>query len=175
MSIPRNLCLFPLDTVKFPKCSDIFQSHFCLLLHQHVISCCRQHTTLFCIACIEWCYLLYTCHMDLSGTPIILGYFNIYHTIVVHTPCIHIRLTEDVDIIPLIHYPHVHFSCVWGSHRPWFPQILPQSLIGWIYLLACQRWGMPQWNQKLPRLFLNAHWWWVWKTKSEDVRRWTTP
>ena len=52
MSIPSNLCLFPLDTVRLPKFSDIFQSLFCLLIHQRVIPCCFQHTTILSIACL---------------------------------------------------------------------------------------------------------------------------
>ena len=112
MSIPRNLCFFPIDTVRLSKVSDIFQSLLCLLLHHCVIPCCCQHTTLLCIDFIEWCYLLCTCHMYLSGTPVTLGYFNIDNTTVFQTPCIHIRFSEGVGIEPLRHSQHVHFSCV---------------------------------------------------------------
>ena len=45
----------------------------------------------------------------------ILGYFNIDHTTVVQTPCIHIRLLEDVGIVTLLHYTHVNFL-VFGVH-----------------------------------------------------------
>ena len=129
MSIPWNLCFSSLDTVRLPKCSDIVSITFFILLNQRVIPCCRQHTTILCIVCIEWCYLLYTCHMGWSGIPVVLGYFNTDRITVVHNPCINIRLSEIVGIVPLLHYPHLHFSFVRGSPRTWYPQIIPQYLI----------------------------------------------
>ena len=53
--------------------------------------------------------------MDLLGTLVVLVYLIIDHNILVQTPCIHIRLLEDVGIVPLLHSPHVHFL-VFGVH-----------------------------------------------------------
>ena len=135
----------------------LFQSLLCLLLHQRVIPCFFQHNTLLCIDFIEWCYFLCTCHINWSGTTVILGSLNIYHTTVVQTPCIHIRLSEDLYIVTLLHSRHVHFYCVWGSPHTWCSKILPQHLIGWTYILECHHWGMPQGHKQFPRIFLNVH------------------
>ena len=35
----------------------------------------------------------------------VLGSLNIDHNILVQTPCIHIRLSEDVVIVPFLHSP----------------------------------------------------------------------
>ena len=157
-TFPGTCASSPFILVGYKNVRLFFQSPLCLLLREHGIPCCSQHTMLLCIACLEWWYFLCNCNMDWSGIPIILGSLNIYHTTVAHTPCIHMRLSKELDIVPLIHSPHVHFSCVPGSTHTWCQQIIPQSLIGWIYLLPYHHWGMPQGHQKLPRLFLHVHW-----------------
>ena len=55
----RTICPFPGTSVSSPLilwgCQHVkllFQSLLCLLPHQYVIPCCRQHTTLFFITCI---------------------------------------------------------------------------------------------------------------------------
>ena len=90
------LCPFPGNCVSFPlilwgpqKFRLLFQSLLYSLLHQYMIPCCCQHTMISCIDCLYWCYLLCTFCMYQPPKNVTLGSFNIYHTTVVHIPCIH--------------------------------------------------------------------------------------
>ena len=53
---------------------------------------------------------------------------NIYHTTLANTAVIHIGISEDLDIVPLIHSLHIHFSCIRGSPHTQYPQIRLQYL-----------------------------------------------
>ena len=95
--------------------------------------------------------------MDWSETNMVSESFNIDHTIVVQTPCIHVGLSEVLGMLLLLLYQHVHFYCVWDFISHMMSSNLP-SIFNRIHLLS----GMSSLRYAagtsiFPHLFLRVH------------------
>ena len=142
MSIPRDLCLFPIGTVRSPKCLPIVSVNIYSILHQCVMPCFRQHTMLSWIAFPLM--VIFSIHLSyrLTTSPCDFRVFEhiSYHISEDSThPYIYFISRRYSTFNPF--YPHTFFNAH-GSPHTWFPQIRLKSLARWTYLLAWQNSGM---------------------------------
>ena len=148
MSIPRNLCLFLLDTVRLPKISDIVSITF-------VFTSSSTCDTLFLstyhdvVHCLSWMVIFF---MNLSyGLIRNPCYFSVFEYRSYHSsadPMHPYKAFRRLRYSTFTPFPTRFSSFVWGSPSTWCPQTLSRYLIGWIYTLLCQRWGMHHGHQK---------------------------
>ena len=124
--------LFPLPEIcTFPLLIRWLQQKFLLSsklssssrVHQLAILYVCQNTKLLCTVYRIWCCLLCTDHMYWQLTPVILKSSRIGHTIIVLTPCSHIKISIVAGIALSRQFTYGIFPYVLCSPCTWCPQI----------------------------------------------------